>query len=185
MICDYALPQEWTAPLTALLETEAATASKTAAEAVYGLRDKMGEIARTAARLTDLYVAEDLEREEYLSRRRALMSERRTMEEQIVRLERAPTLWVEPVRNWITDASTLNKIAESEDLPSKKSSLQKIFGLNLSLHARQARGTALPHYAALCAARISPPEKEMSFILEPPPRVELGTLPLRRVCSTN
>jgi len=25
----------------------------------------------------------------------------------------------------------------------------------------------------------------MSFILEPPPRVELGTLPLRRVCSTN
>jgi len=121
LLCDYALPHGWTAPLTALLETEAAAASKTAAEAVQGLRDKMGELVRTAARLTDLYVAEDLEREEYLSRRRALMSERRTMEEQIVRLERAPTLWVEPVRNWITDASTLNKIAESEDLPSKKS----------------------------------------------------------------
>ena len=42
-------------------------------------------------------------------------------------------------------------------LPSKKSSLHKVFGLNLSIHAREARGLAISPYAALRAARISTP----------------------------
>ena len=128
LLGEYAMPQEWVSPLSAMLDTEAASASKTAAEAVQGLREKADAISRTLARLTDLYVAEDLEREEYLSRRRTLIGERRTIEEQIVRLERAPAAWVEPVRNWIQDASHLDEIAKSEDIPSKKSPLQKVFG---------------------------------------------------------
>lgn len=143
LLGEYVMPQEWLSPLSAMLDTEAASASKTATEAVQDLREKADAISRTHARLTDLYVAEDLEREEYLSRRRALMSEHRTIEEQIVRLERAPAAWVEPVRNWIQDASRLDEIAKSEDIPSKKSPLQKVFGLNLSIHAREARGNPI------------------------------------------
>ncbi|KKW46934.1 MAG: Recombinase [Parcubacteria group bacterium GW2011_GWB1_57_6] len=125
LLGEYAMPKEWVSPLSALIDRDATDASKTAAEAVQDLREKAAAISRTHARLTDLYVAEDLEREEYLSRRRSLMSERKTIEEQIVRLERAPAAWVEPVRNWISDASRLDEIAKSEDYPSKKSSLQK------------------------------------------------------------
>ena len=136
LLGEYAMPQEWISPLSAMLDMEAANASKTAVEAVQGLRDKIENISRKVERLTDLYVAEDLEREDYLSRRRALMSERRTIEEQIVRLERAPAAWVEPVRNWIQDASRLDEIGKSKDIPSKKSPLQKVFGLNLRIHAR-------------------------------------------------
>ena len=127
---------------------------------------RLPDISRTHARLTDLYVAEDLGREEYLSRRRSLMSERKTIEEQIVRLERAPAAWVEPVREWISDASRLGEIAHSENYPSKKSSLQKIFGLNLSLHAREARGNAHSPYAALRAAKNSLGETDLVLILE-------------------
>ena len=93
------MPQEWISPFSALLEKEAVNASKTAAEAVQELQDKCKNISRQITRLTDLYVAEDIKREDYLSRRRSFMSERRTIEEQIVRLERAPAMWVEPVRN--------------------------------------------------------------------------------------
>ncbi|MEI7720060.1 MAG: recombinase family protein [bacterium] len=167
LLGEYAMPQEWTAPLTKLLDAEAADASKTAAEAVHGLQAKIEEISRTNVRLTDLYVAEDLEREEYLSRRRSLVSERRTIEEQIVRLEQAPAAWVEPVRNWILGASRLDEIAKSSDLPSKKSPLQKVFGLNLSIHAREARGNPIPPYAALRAARISGGDTPLSLKLEP------------------
>jgi len=120
-----------------MLDREAQTATQTASEAVFGLREHVQELSRNLARLTDLYVAEDLEREEYLSRRRALMGERKTNEEKIARIERAPAVWVEPVRNWIFDASRLDEVAHSGNYPSKKSSLQKIFGLNLSLHARE------------------------------------------------
>ena len=185
LLGEYAMPKEWTSPLLKMLDEEAADASKTAAEAVQGLRDKVEDISRQISRLTDLYVAEDLEREDYLSRRRALMSERKTIEEQIVRFERAPAAWVEPVRTWIEDASRLDEIANSENYPSKKSSLQKIFGLNLSLHAREARGLPIPPYAALRAARISASEKPLSLILEPRPRIELGTSSLPWMCSTD
>ena len=89
LLGEYAMPQEWISPLSAMLDTEAATASKTATEAVQERRDKVFDISNKLERLTDLYVAEDIERDDYLSRRRALMSERRTIEEQIVRLERA------------------------------------------------------------------------------------------------
>ena len=185
LLGEYAMPSEWISPLSALLDIEAANASKTAAGAVHGLRDKAEDISRTLARLTDLYVAEDLEREEYLSRRRALMSERRTLEEQIVRLERAPAAWVEPVREWISDASRLDEIAHSENYPSKKSSLQKIFGLNLSLHAREARGNAHSPYAALRAAKFSDGGIPLSLILEPEIGFEPMTCSLQVSCSTN
>ena len=185
LLGEYAMPQEWLSPLSAMLDIEAASASKTAAEAVAGLRDKAEDISHKLERLTDLYVAEDLEREDYLSRRRALVSERRTIEEKIVRLERAPAAWVEPVRNWIQDASRLDEIGKSEDLPSKKSSLQKIFGLNLSIHAREAHGLPISPYAAFRAARISASEKPLSLILEPKAGIEPATTALRKRCSTN
>ena len=185
LLCEYAMPQEWISPFSALLEKEAANASKTAAEAVQGLRDKCENISRQIMRLTDLYVAEDFEREDYLSRRRALVGERRTIEEHIVRLERAPAAWVEPVRNWILDASRLAEIGNAEDIPSKKSSLQKVFGLNLSIHAREARGLPISPYAALHAARSESGEKELSLKLEPMTGIEPVTSSLPRTCSTN
>ena len=185
LLCEYAMPQEWLSPLSTMLDTEAASASKTAAEAVQGQRDKVFDISNKLERLTDLYVAEDIEREDYLSRRRALMSERRTIEEQIVRLERAPAAWVEPVRNWIQDASRLAETAESKDIPFKKSPLQKVFGLNLRIHAREARGNPIPPYAALRAARISASEKPLSLILEPMSGIEPETSSLPMTCSTN
>jgi hypothetical protein len=126
LLCEYAMPQEWVSPFLAFLDTEAASASKMTAGDVQDLRNKFENISRQISRLTDVYVAEDIEREDYLSRRRALQSLRKTIEEQIVRLERAPTAWVEPTRNWILDASRLGEIGKGADLPSKKSSLQKI-----------------------------------------------------------
>ena len=185
LLCEYAMPEEWTSPLLEKLDEQAANASKTAADAVLELRDKVADISRKIDRLMDLYVAEDIERDDYLSRKRSLVSERRTIEEKIARLERAPAAWVEPVREWIKDASRLDEIAKSKDLPSKKSSLQKVFGLNLSIHAREARGLPISPYAALRAARLSASEKPLSLILEPKTGIEPVTCGLRYRRSTN
>ena len=105
--------------------------------------------------------------EDYLSRRRALTSEKRTLEEQIAKLEQAPSAWVEPVREWILDASRLGEIAKSEDPHSKKSSLQKIFGLNLSLHAREARGIPALPWRELHSAKMHSGKTGLISILEP------------------
>ena len=113
------------------------------------------------------------------------MSEKKSVEEKIERLLRTPSAWIEPTREWIKDASRLDEIAKTDNAPSKKSSLQKIFGSNLTLHAREARGEPVSPYAALRAARSSVGEMPLSLILEP--EIGFGPMayPLRRGCSTN
>ena len=171
----YAMPQEWISPLTELLNQEEANATQTASVAAQGLRERVAELSRNLARLTDAYVAQDIERDDYLERRRLLLSEKKSVEEQIARILRTPSAWIEPTRNWIRDASMLDEIRKTQNYPSKKSSLQKIFGLNLSLHAREARGNPLPPYAALRAAKISAPKNQLGLILEPLAGIEPGT----------
>ena len=70
------------------------------------------------------------------------MSEKRSLQEQSLLLERDAAVWLEPMREWIQEAQALGRIAQSKDSPSKKSSLQKVFGSNLTLHARAASGIA-------------------------------------------
>ena len=70
---------------------------------------KVKDIDRQLERLTDVYIAQDIERETYLERRRALMSEKKTIEEQIARLGRDVCAWLEPMREWVKDASLLAK----------------------------------------------------------------------------
>ena len=83
------------------------------------MREQVQGFARDLARLTDVYVAQDIERDDYLERRRTLMSEKKSVEEQIARLERTPSAWIEPARSWIRDASILDETAKNFDLPSK------------------------------------------------------------------
>jgi hypothetical protein len=50
------------------------------------------------------------------------------------------------------------------DLPSKKLSLQKIFGSNLHLKSRQVSGNPFKHYASLREARENLDKKDMTLI---------------------
>ncbi|HVM73981.1 MAG TPA: recombinase family protein [Candidatus Paceibacterota bacterium] len=175
LVADYAMPKDWVAPLLAMLDKEAVDAKQTASAAVQGLREEVAELSRNLARLTDVYVAQDIERDDYLERRRTLMSEKKSVEEQIARLERTPSAWIEPARNWIRDASMLDEIAKNFDLPSKKSSLQKIFGLNLALQSREARGIALNPWLELRSSRSKIGKMDLCLILEPTPGFEPGT----------
>jgi hypothetical protein len=51
------------------------------------------------------------------------------------------------------------------DLPSKKLSLQKIFGSNLHLKSRQVFGNPFKHYASLREARQNFAQNDLSLIL--------------------
>ena len=184
LMADYTMPREWVAPLSAMLDQEAINAKRTESEAVQGLRERVAELSRDLARLTDVYVAQDIERDDYLERRRTLMSEKKSVEEQIARLERTPSAWIEPARSWIRDASMLDEIAKNFDLPSKKTSLQKIFGLNLTLQSREARGIALDQWAELRSARQKIGKMETCLILEPKAGIEPATYSLPWSCST-
>jgi site-specific DNA recombinase len=185
LISQFAMPQEWAAPLNALLDEESRRAAGSVLDTIQELRAKVRGISADIARLIDLHVAQDIDRDEYLKRRRALMAEKKSVEERVARLESTPSAWIEPARQWIRDASTLDETAKSGDLPAKKSSLQKIFGLNFLLKNRRIEFYPTEPYAALRAAREIFPEKGLSFILEPEAGLEPATCGLRYRCSTN
>ena len=94
-----------------------------------------------------------IERETYLERRRTLVSEKKTIEEQIARLGRDGCAWLEPMREWVKDASLLAKAATNDDLILKRVCLKKIFGSNLFLKNRRIEFTPIKPYASLREAR--------------------------------
>ena len=142
-LSDFALPETWAKEMFALTDKDEQDSGISARASVQALQDKLRDLDTKLARLTDLYVEQDIERETYLEKKRKLMSERRTLDEQILKLEHNATAWLQPLREWIQTATDLNEIAKSEDKAVQKSSLQKIFGSNLILTAREARGMAL------------------------------------------
>jgi len=138
----------------------------TANEAVLELKEEEQNISKNLARLTDVYVAQDIEREDYLKRRHIFMSDKKSIEEKIGRLLRKPSVWIEPTRKWVKDALILDEIAKTNDLPSKKLSLQKIFGSNLTLQKQKAYGNPLNPWAELRSARENFLKKSLSLIAE-------------------
>ena len=162
---------------------DAADSTQTAAASVQGMRAKIADLDGKIARITDLFVEQDIERDEYLSRKRELMSQKRSAQENILRLERNAAVWLEPMRAWLKDASLLDEAAQSNDLPSKKATLQKIFGSNLTLHARlvvspsnQARGVPQNQWFSLAAAKENHSELNLVSSLVGRGRLELPPL---------
>ena len=185
VLASYAMPSVWQKEFEKLITEDELTSSHDTSASVQELRERMHEISRKLDRLTDLYIAQDIERADYLSRRRPLVLEKKSVEDHMALLERNAGYWLEPMRAWVKDASLLDEAAKSKDLPSKKSSLRKIFGSNLHLEKRIAQETAPFPYAALRAARQKYSPNETSFIRAPRPGLEPGTSSLTARRSAN
>ncbi|MEY4747519.1 MAG: hypothetical protein RLZZ416_568 [Candidatus Parcubacteria bacterium] len=153
LLSKFVLPKEWADELHKMTERDEKQITHSTAASVQAMRAKIADIDGKIARITDLFVEQDIERDEYLSRKKVLMSDKKSMQERILLLERNGGVWLEPMRAWLKDASMLDEIAKSEDLLSKKASLQKIFGSNLPLHAREARGVPQNQWSSLAAAK--------------------------------
>ncbi len=165
LLARFVLPPEWAAELNRLADKDEKETSQIAAASVQEMRAKIAALDGKIARLTDLFVDQDIERGDYLERRHALMSEKRSLQEQSLLLERDAAVWLEPMREWINEAQALSGIAQSQNAPSKKSSLQKVFGSNLTLHAREARGTPKNPWSFVSVAKEASEKSELSCVL--------------------
>ena len=161
----YTLPPEWARELNLMADKDEKEAQSVAAASVQELRAKVADIDGGVSRLTDLYVEQDIDRDAYLTRKRAFMSNRKTAEEQVARLERNAAGWLQPMRDWIKDASILEEVAKTDDLPSKKISLQKIFGSNLTLKSREARGIPKNQWLSLATAKENLNNSDLNSLL--------------------
>jgi site-specific DNA recombinase len=178
MITTVSLRQDWAKKMLEKLEEEKVELAHSCGAFAQSKREEMKEISIKLQRLLDSYLDQDVDRDSYLNKKSELLSQKKTLEEQISRFLQTHHAWLEPMREWIIEAAGAANIARGKDLNAKKVLAQKIFGSNLILSDKKARGDALIPWAALRAA---PPTRGW----EPRMGIEPMTFPLPRECSAD
>lgn len=133
---NYSMPSDLAKEFEKLMKEDESKAEEESKVMIEDLRIKVSAISEKIQRLLDVYLAQDIDRETYLKERSKLFSLKKSFEEKMYQLERDATAWLEPMADWLNVAKDLALAAQSNDLSSKKLSLQKIFGSNPTLHHR-------------------------------------------------
>ena len=133
LLAGYALPDEWGDWLRQRVDNEERKEQAESDKALADLRDRVAHLSEKLQRLLDTYLDEVIERDMYLAKKAEIMSEKKSLEEQMSDAAIGQSGWVEPMRNWLDKAVSICNVAHTDDFVAKKSLLREIFGLNLFL----------------------------------------------------
>ena len=90
-----------------------------------------------------------IERNEYTAEKAKLISRKRSLEEQSSALSAGRAEWLEPFQNWILTARNVGEIAVNGSPQEKKVLAQQVFGSNLVLDCKKARGYCVKPWSLL------------------------------------
>jgi len=149
MIQKVSLRQDWAKQMLEMLEKEKDDIAQSCFAFVQENREKIKQLRQKLQFLLDSYLDQVIEREIYLEKKSEIMSQIKTLEEQNIRFEQKQNDWLGPMRDWINEAANAAKIARDNDLFTKKVLALKIYGSNLVLENKRARGNAQNQWATL------------------------------------
>ena len=138
----YALPESWAVTLSKMLDKDEQKAEQSASVFVANAQTRLASLQGKLQRLLDGYLDQDIDQQTYCTRQGELMSEKKSLEEQIGKLTLAGKAWVEPMRQWLKQAVSLCEIAKSGDFVAIKNAYLQIDGLNLFLSYKKAQPMA-------------------------------------------
>ena len=147
----YAMPKSWAVEMEAMLTADERQAEQSSGVFIADAQTRVTSLQGKLKRLLDSYLDQDIDQSTYKTKQAELMSEKKSLEEQIGTLTRASNVWVEPMHQWLTQAVSLCETAKNNSLEPKKEALLQIEGLNLFLKSKKAQPAAAPE--------ISPPPK--------------------------
>jgi hypothetical protein len=174
LLKNFSLKKDWAEELTKKLEKDKTISAKSFTVFAQENKNRILEIQNKLERLLDGYLEQDIDREIYRIEKSKLLSEKKSLEEKISTFQQGQTGWIEPMRNWINQAQTLEKISKESNLFNKKVAIKEIVGSNLILQNCEAQlfgtdGTVPPlqkQWAALRAAVQLVGRKQKSWIVE-------------------
>ena len=114
----------------------------------------------------------------FASQKAELLARKKVLQEQIESFEDTHHGWLEPMREWIQTAQNMGKIAVSGSPHEKKALAAQVFGSNLFLDCKKARGSALKPWSLT-------PEKNVPGGMVGWQGLEPWTNALKGRCSTN
>ncbi len=174
LLQNVSLPTHWAENLTTRLEQDESKSAQAVSVFIQTNQERITAITTKLQRLLDGYLEQDIDREIYRIEKAKLLSEKKSLEEQMTNLIQKQNGWLEPMKEWIQAASSLENTAKDDNLIEKKVAAKEIFGSNLLLSAKQVsvsssrNGTDVPQnqWTALLAAHESVGKKSQSIITE-------------------
>ena len=135
--------------------------------------NRIYEISQKLERLLTGYLDQVIDQVDYTSQKAKLLSEKKSLQEEISDFSHKQNDWLAPFQNWLKDAQSLDKIASDSDLFTKKVWAKEIFGSHLVLANREARlrapsgedSSGQNAWAALRAAHDLALKKPKSFVM--------------------
>ena len=173
LIQKVSLRPDWAEKLLVMAERDKEQSAQSVAAFVRESEDTIRAIQIKLQRLLDGYLEQDIDREVYRERKAKLLLEKKSLEENMARIEQKQHAWLEPFQSWVKVASTLVGIARDGTLLEKKGAAKEIFGSNLRLRAREIHGEPIPPYLSALRASESVGLIPNDQILVPVGRVEL------------
>ena len=134
----YALPKLWAVELKAMLVEDEKKAEESSAVFIADAQHKVQDLQIKLQRLLDSYLDQDIDQPTYRTKQAELMSYKKTLEEQISTLTLESSAWVEPLSEWLKQATDLNKVAKTDKLGEMKQAFLQMDGLNLFLTDKKA-----------------------------------------------
>ena len=153
MIQKVSLKKDWAEWMLTKLENEEKLSAQSLLAFVQKRKKQIDSVNKKLQLLLDSYLDQIIDRQTYLLKKQELMSNKKTFEEQIINFEQKQNDWLGPMKEWINVAANAARIANSADLLAKKKLAAEIFGSDLILRDKKARGSAQNLWAALTARR--------------------------------
>ena len=151
LIKKYSLRNDWASQMLNKLEEEESDVAQSSLDVATIKRREIDKINIKLKFLLDSYLDQIIDKESFQEKKLELASQKKTFEEQILSNQKRQGSWIEPFRNWITEASNVHQIISMQDKQAKKGLALKIFGSNLFLENKKVRGEAQNQWSALRA----------------------------------
>jgi site-specific DNA recombinase len=155
MLAAFSLDPAWADDMIRLLEKERKDAAQSVRLFIDEKRQRVAAIAGKLQKLLEAYLEELIDREAFAEQKQKFLDETKALQEQIAALEGNRLAWLEPFRKWVLTAKTAAETASTGSLHERKALAQEIFGSNLILDTRQARGSASKPWSLLQETRLA------------------------------
>ena len=139
LIQKVSLPKDWAVELNRLALQDHGKSAQSLTACVKEKQEKISSLSQKLERLLNGYLDQIIDREDYRLQKGKLLSEKKSLEEEIYNLSHKQNDWLEPFQNWLEVAQNIDKIASDSDLFAKKVCAKEIFGSNLLLGEKTVR----------------------------------------------
>ena len=144
LLAGFALPAAYADTMREMVAIDERAEQTQLDSKINGLRADITHLSEKLQRLLDAFLDGVLEREDYTHKKAEIMSQKKSLEEQMSDFTLGTLEWVEPLQSWLNRAVSICKITQGADQNAKKALLLEVYGLNLKLKNKNAVASSDP-----------------------------------------